>query len=89
MICRDTVIQNKQILTRIITKAHTEGIITAKRELNARSQQCQFSLRYPDLGGRTEYLLTYLFRFSLTFMHLFRYFQILIRTPGTCATDNE
>lgn len=89
MICRDTVIQNKQILTHIITKAHTEGIITAKREQNTRSQQCQFSQQYPDLGGRTEYLLTYLFRFSLTFMHLFRYFQILIRTPGVCAAENQ
>lgn len=45
MKCRDTVIQNKRILTHIITKAHTEGIITAKRELKARSQQYQFSLQ--------------------------------------------
>lgn len=73
---RDTVIQNKQILTHIITKAHTEGIITAKRELKTRSQQYQFSLQCPSLGGKTEYLLTHLFSFSLIFMHLFRYFSI-------------
>jgi len=86
MKCRHTVIQNKQILTHIITKAHTEGIITAKRELKTGSQQNQLSLQCPDLGGGTEYLLIYLFSFSLTFMHLFRYFQFPIRIPGICIT---
>lgn len=89
MKCRDTVIQNKQILTHIITKAHTEAIIAAKREWKTRSQQHQFSLQCPHLGGGTEYLLTHLFSFCLTFMHLFRYFQFPVRTLGICITQNQ
>lgn len=89
MKCRDTVIQNKQILTHIITKAHTEGIIMAKRELKTGSRQYRFSLQRPNLGGETEYLLIHLVSFSLAVMHLFRYSQLSIRTLGICITYNQ